>query len=190
MIRTTVIIGYFTTALFCCLFSTATLTGAQVDTIPKERLWSGSTKRALLDADSHDSYVINACRCRKMTVKLKWKHQGNNSARFTVSTSADFLRRKEVGFLAEGDDKGTHEIEIKKTGNYYIFVEAQPFRQSESEPVIVANEVLTATTVHRVDYTLRVKLKGRGDCTSSKPDRRTEERREKRVATNSCDGAP
>lgn len=188
MIRTTVIIGYFTTALVCCLFSSATLTRAQKDTVPKERLWSGSTKRGLLDADSHDSYVINACRCQKMTVQLKWKHQGNNSARFIISSSPDFLPRKEVGFIDQGDDTGTYEIE--KTGNFYIFVEAQPYRQSDSEPIRGANQVFMATTVHRVAYTLGVKLKGRGDCTSAKPDRKTEERREERAPPNSCDGPP
>jgi hypothetical protein len=133
------------------LMLTAGMVFAQQDTTPKERLFSPAHKRANLDGDSHDSYVIRVCHGQQLSLRIKDDHDPRNSISYVVSRSPDFFR-KESSLVNVGKD-GTADLD--KTGNYYVYVFVEPKVGQEA----------TDGYTRRVSYTLKVKLKGgNGRC--------------------------
>ena len=110
---------------------------AQDDTTPKKRLRSPAITRSVIGGESHDSYVIRARKGQTMTVRISWRHEGDNNAEFKVSESANFFDAEQVGFGTLSADSKRWTGRIPNTRDYYIYAVAHP-------------------TTH---YTLRVNLK-------------------------------
>lgn len=116
---------------------TATVSQAQEDSTPKQRLRSPATVRGGIGGEAHDSYVIRARKGQIMTVQISWRREGDNNAGFTITKSPDFFSAEPIDF-GNGSDGGKRwSGKIPTTRNYYIYVTGHPIAH----------------------YTLRVKLR-------------------------------
>lgn len=99
---------------------------AQEDTTPKKRLRSPATVRGFVGGESHDSYVIRVSKGKTMTVQISWRREGDNHAEFTISRSSSFFNGNPVKFGKETNNGKRWVGRIPKTGNYYLYVVANP----------------------------------------------------------------
>jgi hypothetical protein len=97
---------------------------AQVDTVPAKRLRGSATVRGVIGGESHDSYLIHARKGQRLTVRISWRHEGENRAEFTVGDTPDF--GGEVEFGRESDHGRRWSGRIPKTGDYHIYVTGYP----------------------------------------------------------------
>ncbi len=116
-------ITFFVSAI---LLAGAIETLAQADTTPKKRLTSPATVQGYIGGEAHDSYVIRAIKGQTMTVQITWRRKDTNRAEFSVSRSANFYNGAVVKFGKESDNGRRWRGKIPKTGNYYIYVVANP----------------------------------------------------------------
>ena len=117
------VIVFFVSAIL--LFS-ASEALAQTDSTPKKRLISPATVQGDIGGEAHDSYVIRARKGQTMTVRISWRPKDDNRAEFSVSRSANFFSGQVVKFGKESDNGRRWRGIIPKTGNYYIYVVANP----------------------------------------------------------------
>ena len=117
-------------ATLATLLLAADITVAQSHT---PRLRSPATVRGFIGGESHDSYVIRARKGRIMTVQLTWRHEHDdqrreNHAEFFVGDLPNFNADGLVTFGKESSsEKGrSWSGKIPKTGDYYIYVLANP----------------------------------------------------------------
>jgi hypothetical protein len=108
------------------LLLTTDIAGAQPMPSRAMRLRSGATVRGLIGGESHDNYVIHLRKNQTLTVRLSWRHEGDNRASFTVSESSDYYTGEPVKFGASFDDGSRWVGRVPRTGNYYIDVVAHP----------------------------------------------------------------
>jgi len=108
------------------LLLAASITSAQDDTTPKQRLRSPATARSTIGGESHDSYVIRARKGQTMTVQISWQRTSDNRAEFTVSESANFFNGAPVGFGNASKNGKRWSGRIPRTADYYIYVVAHP----------------------------------------------------------------
>jgi len=99
---------------------------AQKDSTPKKRLTSPAVVKGVVGGEAHQSYVIRANKGQTMTVQISWRSKDDNRAEFTVSKSASFFDGTGVKFGKESDNGKSWRGKIPKTGNYYIYVVANP----------------------------------------------------------------
>ncbi len=107
------------------LLLTAGGTQAQTDTVKKVRLKSAATVKGTVGGEAHDSYVIHVRKNQTLKVQIEWKEKGDRIAHFVVSRSDDFFAGDLIRGIATYNEKNWHS-KIAKTGDYYIYVTAQP----------------------------------------------------------------
>lgn len=108
-----------TAIMLCC----TTVSNAQHDP-PKKRLRSPATVRGFVGGESQDHYVIRARKGTKMTVRISWTKDGDNSAGFSVSPAASADGEPLAG--QDSNEGKTWTGRIPKTGDYLIAVTAHP----------------------------------------------------------------
>jgi len=108
------------------LLLSAEVAGAQPKPSSARRLRSPAMVRGFIGGESHDNYVIRARKGQTLTVRLTWRHEGDNRASFTVSESSDYYTGEAVKFGSNFDDDRRWVGRIPRTGNYYIDVVAHP----------------------------------------------------------------
>lgn len=113
-------------AVSAVMLMAASAVFAQTDTAPKKRLTSPARVSGVIGGESHDGYVIRAQRGQKMQVQISWRREGGNKAEFTISRSANFYNASPVSFGKESSGGKTWIGKIPRTGNYYIYVVANP----------------------------------------------------------------
>jgi hypothetical protein len=117
------IIAFFVSAiLLLCAIETL----AQKDSTPKKRLTSPAVVKGVVGGEAHNSYVIRADKGQTMTVQISWRSKDSNRAEFMVSRSASFFDGAAVKFGKESDNGKSWRGKIPKSGNYYIYVVANP----------------------------------------------------------------
>ena len=98
-----------------------------------QRLRSPATVRGFIGGESHDSYVIRARKGQIMTVQLSWRHEHANGvanhAEFFVGDLPHFNADGLVKFGTESKKGKGWSGKIPKTGDYYIYVLANPTAQ-------------------------------------------------------------
>ncbi len=117
------IIAFFVSAILLFGASEAL---AQKDSTPKKRLISPATVKGSIGGEAHNSYVVRARQGQTMTVQITWRREDNNRAEFSVSRSANFFNGSVVKFGKESDNGRRWRGIIPKSGNYYIYVVANP----------------------------------------------------------------
>jgi len=115
------VVGFMTVLLIAPGFISA-----QTDTTAKKRLRIPATAKGFVGGESHDSYVVRARKGQTMTVQISWRRKDDNRAEFTVSRSANFFNSAPVKFGKESDRGKRWSGRIPQTGNYYIYVVANP----------------------------------------------------------------
>ena len=110
------------------LLLAANVTAGQQST---RRLRSPATVRGFVGGEAHDSYVIRARKGQTMTVRLSWRHEHDsaqvaNHAEFFVGDLPNFDADGLVKFGKESKKGKGWSGKIPKTGNYYIYVLANP----------------------------------------------------------------
>lgn len=100
--------------------------GTQVVASPARRLRSLVPVRGFIGGESHDGYVVRAREGQTLTVRLSWRHEGDNQASFTVSESPDFYSGEPVKFGTEYNNGRRWVGRIPRSGDYYIAVVAHP----------------------------------------------------------------
>lgn len=110
------------------LLLAAEVTAGQQST---RRLRSPATVRGFVGGEAHDSYVIRARKGQTMTVRLSWRHEHDNAqvanhAEFFVGDLPNFDADGLVRFGKESKKGKGWSGKIPKTGNYYIYVLANP----------------------------------------------------------------
>lgn len=118
--------SFFGIAVSAILLMTASAVFAQTDSAPKKRLQSPAKVSGVVGGESHDGYVIKASRGQRMQVQITWRRESGNKAEFTVSRSANFYNASQVAFGKESAGGKTWIGRIPRTGNYYIYVVANP----------------------------------------------------------------
>ncbi len=108
------------------LFFTAGVTWAQTDSVKKKRLQSQATVKGFIGGEAHDSYVVRARRNQTLTVEISWQGQGDRTAQFVVSNSADFFSGEVVEGGTETYDGKKWVVKVPATRDYYIYVTAHP----------------------------------------------------------------
>ena len=99
---------------------------AKVEPSPPRRLRSRVPVRGFIGGESHDGYVLRARKGQVMTVRLDWRHEGDNRASLAVSESADFYTSEPVKFGSEYDEGRRWVGRVQRTGDYYVYVVAHP----------------------------------------------------------------
>ncbi len=99
---------------------------AQVETSPPRRLRGPVTVKGFIGGESHDGYVVRARKGSVLTVRLSWRHEGDNQASFTVSESPDYYSGEPTKFGAEFDNGKRWVGRIPRSGDYYVYVMAHP----------------------------------------------------------------
>ena len=119
--------NYFLSVLAAAiLFGLAGSASAQRDGTPKKRLAVPATARGFIGGESHDSYVVRAVRGKTLSIEISWRKEGDNRAEFSVSRKSNFFSATPVNFGTEANDGKTWTGKIPRTGNYYIYVVANP----------------------------------------------------------------
>ena len=99
---------------------------AQKDSTPKKRLISPATVKGKIGGEAHDSYVIRVRKGQTMNIQITWRREDDNRAEFSVSRSANFFNGAVLKFGKESDNGRRWRGIIPKSGNYYIYVVANP----------------------------------------------------------------
>lgn len=100
--------------------------GTQVVASPARRLRSLVPVRGFIGGESHDGYVVHACKGQVLTVRLSWRRESGNQASLTVSESPDYYTGEPVKFGTEYNNGKRWVGRIPRSGDYYIDVVAHP----------------------------------------------------------------
>lgn len=114
------------TMLTIALLAVAGSVSAQADRTSKKRIVSPASVSGYVGGEAHDSYVIRAQKGRTLTVNISWRRRDGNRAEFSVSRSANFYSSSPVNFGTESYNGKQWRGKIPRTGDYYVYVVAQP----------------------------------------------------------------
>lgn len=108
-------------AIVLIVFATQ-LSQAQ-DSIRKKRLRNAVAVRGFVGGEAQDHYVIRARKGQRMTVRITWRKEDDNSASFSVSPDSENAEP----LAGQESDGGKRWVgRIPKTGDYLISVVAHP----------------------------------------------------------------
>lgn len=120
---TKICLSFFTAAI---LFFTVGVTSAQTDSTPKKRLKNPATVKGFIGGEAHDGYVVRARKNQTLKVQISWQGEGNHTAHFVVSRSADFFAGDVLEGGTETYDGKNWVGKVPTTGDYYIYVTGHP----------------------------------------------------------------